>query len=226
VRTAEGLVRAFGKVKTVHGKVKTPRKMKCPVCDRRLAKETKFCTGCGTELSATLAATSAVKPQPEASVGKPILMQRVAAQLIDRLLPLPFLALVYPRWFWVVGVFHLICEMWSGRSPGKMMCRMRVVDAASLKKCGPARGLLRRVGVALGQAAYCRWELVPFAVAYDLVSFLVVWRNRQGRRIEDLLFGTRVIGEGRYRKLKRQCAGCGSAVPARSRFCPNCGNKP
>lgn len=239
IRTAEGLVRAFGKLKTVggkvkrvggkvkavHGRVKSARGMKCPACDKRAAKGTKFCVVCGAELSSGLSAASAIKPQPEAAVRKPVLLQRIAAQLIDRLLPLPFLALVYPEWFWVVGAFHLICEMWSGRSPGKVICRMRVVDERSLKKCGPVRGLLRRVCVALGQVAYCRWEFVMFAVGYDLVSFLFVWRDRAGQRIEDLLLGTRVIGEGRYRKLKRQCAGCGAMMLARARFCPHCGKR-
>jgi uncharacterized RDD family membrane protein YckC len=209
----------------VGAKAKAARKMKCPVCGSRVAKETKFCAGCGVELSAATAVASVNEPRPEAAVRKPVLLQRVAAQLIDRLLPLPFLVLVYPKWFWVVGVFHLICEMWSGRSPGKVICRMRVVDAQTFRKCGPVRGLLRRVGVALGQVAYCRWEFVPFAVGYDLLSFLFVWRDRAGRRLEDMLFGVRVIGEGRYRKLRRQCAGCGEGVSARVQFCPHCGKR-
>jgi uncharacterized RDD family membrane protein YckC len=153
------------------------------------------------------------------------LLRRVTAQLIDRLLPLPFLVLIYPRWFWVVGVYHLLCEMGSGRSPGKVICRMRVVDARSFKRCGPVRGLLRRVGVALGQVAYCRWEWVLYAVAYDLISFLFVWRDREGRRIEDKLLGTRVIGEGQYKKLTRRCSGCDATVSARSRYCPYCGKR-
>jgi len=153
-------------------------------------------------------------------------LRRVAAQAIDRLLPLPFLVLVYPDWAWAVGAFHLVCEMWSGRSPGKLICRMRVVDHGTMKRCGPVRGMLRRVAVAAGQVAYCRWEYMPFAVAYDLVSLLFVWRERRGRRIEDLLFGTRVIGEWRYRNLKRKCSGCNQSISARARFCPHCGKRP
>lgn len=227
VRAALGVARVAAKARLarVGAKAKAARKMKCPVCGSRVAKETKFCAGCGVELSAATAVASVNEPRPEAAVRKPVLLQRVAAQLIDRLLPLPFLVLVYPKWFWVVGVFHLICEMWSGRSPGKVICRMRVVDAQTFRKCGPVRGLLRRVGVALGQVAYCRWEFVPFAVGYDLLSFLFVWRDRAGRRLEDMLFGVRVIGEGRYRKLRRQCAGCGEGVSARVQFCPHCGKR-
>jgi len=146
--------------------------------------------------------------------------------LIDRLAPLPFVVWFYPDWIWVVGAFHLLCEIRAGRSPGKLICRMRTVDAWSLKPCGPARGVLRRIAVALTQVAYCRWELVPLAVAYDLISFLFVWRDRAGRRIEDILFGARVVGEGSYRKLKRQCEGCGAMITARSQFCPHCGNRP
>jgi uncharacterized RDD family membrane protein YckC len=228
VRAAFGVARLVTKagLARVGAGAKAARKMKCPACGSRVAKETKFCAICGADLSAASKATSAIKPRPEAAVKKPVLLQRVAAQLIDRLLSLPFLALVYPDWVWVVGAFHLICEMWSGRSPGKLICRMRVVDAGSLKVCGPVRGLLRRVGVALGQVAYCRWEWISFAIAYDLLSFLVVWRNGAGQRIEDKLLGTRVIGEGRYRKLERECAECGAKVSARARFCPHCGKKP
>lgn len=86
--------------------------------------------------------------------------------------------------------------------------------------------MLRRAVVALGQVAYCRWEYVPFAVAYDLISFLFVWRDRKGRRIEDLLIGTCVIGESHYRNLKSKCAVCGQSMPARVRFCPHCGKRP
>lgn len=228
IRAAAGLIQAFGKVKVaggkvkaVRGKVKAARKAKCPECGRRLANSAKFCAVCGADVSAP----APVKPRTEVTVKKPMLWQRVVAQLIDRLLPLPFLVLVYPEWFWVVGAFHLICEIGAGRSPGKMICRMRVVDAGSLKACGPVRGVFRRIGVALAQVAYCRWEWVPLAVAYDLISFLFVWRDRDGRRIEDKLFGVRVIGEGRYRKVKRECEGCGATVPTRVRFCPDCGKR-
>ncbi|MCI0392603.1 MAG: zinc-ribbon domain-containing protein [Acidobacteria bacterium] len=215
VRAVAGLARAAGKVKAA-------RKTKCPDCGNRVAKNVKFCTVCGADVTAT----PPVKPRTETAVKKPILPLRIAAQLIDRLAPLPFLVLVYPDWAWVVGAFHLLCEIRAGRGPGKWVCRMRAVDAGSLKPCGPMRGALRRIGVALAQVAYCRWEWVPFAVAYDLISFLFVWRDRAGRRIEDKLFGTRVIGEGRYRKLRRQCEGCGAMVSARSRFCPHCGKRP
>lgn len=232
VRTAEELVRAFGKVRaisgrigTMRGKVAAARGMKCPSCGGRAAAGTRFCMVCGADLTAkNLSASSAVRPRPRTE--RPVVLRRVAAQAIDRLLPLPFLVLVYPDWAWAVGAFHLVCEMWSGRSPGKLICRLRVVDDGTMKRCGPVRGMLRRVAVAAGQVAYCRWEYLPLAVAYDLVSLLFVWRERKGRRIEDLLFGTRVIGEGRYRNLKRKCAGCGQSISARARFCPHCGKRP
>jgi uncharacterized RDD family membrane protein YckC/RNA polymerase subunit RPABC4/transcription elongation factor Spt4 len=215
-------IRVVAELAKVTGKVKAAYKPKCPDCGRRVAKSLKFCPACGAEFSAD----SPAKPRTESAVKKPILPQRVAAQLIDRLAPLPFVVWFYPDWIWVVGAFQLLCEIRAGRSPGKFICRMRAVDAWSLKPCGPVRGLLRRIGVALAQVAYCRWEWAPFALAYDLISFLFVWRGRAGRRIEDILFGTRVIGEGSYRNLKRKCEGCGAMVPARSRFCPHCGRKP
>ncbi len=214
-RVAAEAVRVFRKAKAA-------RWAKCQSCGRRIANSSQFCTVCGASRSAT----SSVQPQPVSeAVKKPIIFQRVAAQLIDRLAPLPFLVLFYPDWVWVVGAFHLICETSSGRSPGKWICRIRVVDAASLKKCGPLRVMLRRLGSAFAQVAYCRWEWVPVAVAYDFISFLFVWRDRSGQRIEDKLLGIRVISEGSFRNLKRRCTACGAAISARARFCPQCGRK-
>lgn len=229
VRTAEELVRALGKVRAISSRVGAMRSraaaargIKCPACGGRAATGTRFCMGCGMDFTKPATMSSAVRPRVE----RPVVLRRAAAQAIDRLLPLPFLVLVYPDWAWAVGAFHLVCEMWSGRSPGKMICRLRVVDDATMKRCGPVRGMVRRAGVALGQVAWCRWEYVPFAAAYDLVSFLFVWRERKGRRIEDLILGTRVMGEGIYRNLKRKCAGCGQSMPARARYCPHCGKRP
>lgn len=222
IRAAAQLGRALGKAKAAGGRVKAARKAKCPECGSRLAANVKFCPGCGTEASAT----STPRPRPEAAVKKPMLLQRGAAQVIDRLLPLPFLVYPYPRWIWVVGAFHLLCEIGAGRSPGKWIWRMRVVDARTLRPCGPIRGVIRRIGAALAQMAYCRWEWAPFAAGYDLISFLFVWASRDGRKIEDNLLRTRVIGEGRFRKLKRQCEWCKAMVSGRARFCPHCGKEP
>ncbi len=215
LRAAAGVVRTFRRAKAL-------RRAKCQSCGQRIANNTQFCAVCGASRSAT----SLVKLQPADAIKKPILLQRVMAQLIDRLAPLPFLVWFYPDWIWVVGAYHLLCEIFSGRGPGKLISRTRVVDVRSFKKCGPLRAMLRRLGAALGQMAYCRWEWLLCAFAYDLISFLFIWRDRAGQRLEDMLIGTRVISEGNYRKLKRLCAACGASFSVRARFCPQCGRKP
>lgn len=218
IQTAAAIARAARRAAALRG-------TKCRVCGKRMAEGVQFCSACG----AARTARASAKPQAGSGVKKPNVFRRVLAQAIDRLVTLPFLVLVYsgwPKWMWgAVGV-HLLCDAFTGRGPGKWICRLRVADARSLAKCGGARAILRRVGVAAAQAAYCHWETLPFALGYDFLSFLFVWRDPAGQRLEDKLLGTRVLGEGAFRKRKWECGTCGNQVAARARFCPKCGNRP
>lgn len=201
------------------------RGVKCKACGKRLSDGALFCPACGVARG-TLA--PAKTPHP-AVVKKPLMLRRVLAQLVDRLLTLPFLILVYagwPKWVWAAVAVQLLFDGFTGRSPGKWLCRLRVADAKSLKPCAGLRAILRRVGVAAGQVAYCSWEGLPFALGYDFISWLFVWRDRVGQRLEDKLLGTRVLGEGAFRKRKPECSACGTQLNTRARFCPRCGNRP
>ena len=184
-------------------------------CGARLPNGASFCPACGA--AAHTIQSSAVTSR-QSTVAR-----RFLAEVIDRLLPLPFIAYVFPPWVFAVVAYHLICDgAPSGRGPGKWIFRLRVVSVSSKEPCGICRAALRRLSTALGQAAYCTWVLVPFVIAYELASFAFVWLNPAGRRIEDYLAGTQVISEGQYQKLRPLCAGCGERVSVSTRYCPHC----
>ncbi|MEK6410296.1 MAG: RDD family protein [Acidobacteriota bacterium] len=187
-------------------------------CGARLPNAASFCPACGA--AAHTIQSSAVTSR-QSTVAR-----RLLAEVIDRLAPLPFIAYVFPPWVFVVIAYHLICDgSPSGRGPGKWIFRLRVVSVSSKQPCGICRAALRRLSIALGQAAYCTWALVPFAIAYELVSLAFVWLNPTGRRIEDYLAATQVISEGQYQKLRPVCTGCGERVPVSTKYCPHCGTR-
>lgn len=217
LRAVAALARAANRAAKLRG-------VKCKACGKRLTDGALYCPVCG------MARNGLVPAKAQGSTAKkPRLFRRVLAQLIDRVLTLPFLVLVYSgweKWLWAAVAFHLLCDAFTGRSPGKWVCRIRVADARTLTKCRGLRAMLRRVGVAATQGAYSRWEWMPFALGYDLIAFLFLWRDPAGQRLEDKLLGTRVLGESVFRPQKWECASCGNQVAARARFCPKCGNRP
>jgi uncharacterized RDD family membrane protein YckC len=187
-------------------------------CGARLPNGASFCPACGA--AAHNLHSSAVTSR-QSTVAR-----RLLAEVIDRLAPLPFIAYVFPPWVLVVIAYHLICDgAPSGRGPGKWVFRLRVVKVSSKQPCGICRAALRRLPTALGQAAYCTWVLVPFVLAYELVSLAFAWLNPTGRRIEDYLAGTQVISEGQYQKLRPACGACGERVPVSTKYCPHCGTR-
>jgi uncharacterized RDD family membrane protein YckC len=193
---------------------------RCPACGAPRHRAARFCASCGAAASPVAARVRPLIPA-RARAG---LLRRALAEVMDRFIPLPFIAYFFPAWIWVVVVYHLICDGTpAGRSLGKALCWLRVVSVTSLEPCGLLRSMVRRLGPALCQAAYCAWEFVPLALAYDLISLAFVWLNPSGRRLEDYLAGTQVITEGAYRQLQPPCPSCGEGVPARAHFCPHCG---
>lgn len=184
-------------------------------CGVRLPGGASFCPACGAPAH-NIQSSAVTSRQSTVS-------RRLLAEVIDRLAPLPFIAYLFPPWLLVVIAYHLICDgAPSGRSLGKWIFRLRVVSVSSKQPCGICRAALRRLPTAIGQAAYCTWVLVPFVLAYELLSLAFVWHNPTGRRIEDYLAGTQVISEGQYQTLRPVCAGCGERVPA-TKYCPHCG---
>src|SRR5438105_15479046 len=69
------------------------------------------------------------------STSKPALWRRGLAELIDRLLPLPWLAFIFPKWVVIVFLYHLLCDAGTERrSLGKWVCRLRVIAVETRAK--------------------------------------------------------------------------------------------
>jgi uncharacterized RDD family membrane protein YckC len=135
---------------------------------------------------------------------RPALWRRVAASLIDRLAPLPCIALVYPRWALVVFAYHLLADCTpERRSVGRWVCRLRVVSAASDGPCRWWQAVLRRGGIAVTQTAWCLWEFVPFVLLYELIALASALLDAQGRRPEDFAARTRVVSEKEFSRLQK-----------------------
>ena len=176
----------------------------------------RFCPRCGA--AAQILGGLAVATESRA------LARRALAEVVDRLIPLPFIAYLFPPWIFVVVAYHLICDGSPlGRSPGKWIFRLRVVSISANEPCGVWRSILRRLPIALGQAAYCSWALVPVIITYELASFAFVWLNPNARRFEDYLAGTQVITEGQYQRVRPVCGECGSRMSLAAQYCPHCG---
>jgi hypothetical protein len=104
-------------------------------CGAQLPNGASFCPACGT--AAHNVQSSAVTSR-QSTVAR-----RFLAEVIDRLVPLPFIAYVFPPWVLVVIAYHLICDgAPSGRSPGKWIFRLRVVSVSSKQPCGICRAAL------------------------------------------------------------------------------------
>jgi uncharacterized RDD family membrane protein YckC len=188
----------------------------CRACGAAIERGAGFCALCG-------AAQAGVTPSMNLR-SRPGMIRRALAEIIDRLVPLPFLAYLFPFWVWVVVAYHLICDgSPSGQSVGKWVCRLYVVSTTTGEPCSVWRSLLRRLPTALGQAAYCAWMMIPLVIAYELISVAFVWLNPSGRRIEDYIAGTRVITRSAYLSLHRRCARCGERMTAGARYCSQCG---
>jgi uncharacterized RDD family membrane protein YckC len=119
------------------------------------------------------------------------------------------LAFFFPQWTAVVFLYHLLCDSSpERRSPGKWICRLRVVSADTGRKCAWWRAALRRTGSVLSQSAWCQiWtmpEWLPLVLAYELISLAFVMISPTGRRLEDLLAGTRVVTERSYRQRQKR----------------------
>lgn len=136
--------------------------------------------------------------------GRPALWRRGLAELIDRMFPLPFLAFIFPKWIVVVFLYHLLRDSSpTRRSVGKVIFRLRVVSADDGRKCAWHQAVLRRVGSAASQSAWCMWEALPFVMLYELISLAFVLVTPAGRRPEDFVAGTHVVTERVFRRSKK-----------------------
>lgn len=141
--------------------------------------------------------------QPPRTLKRPAFWRRVLAGVIDRLVPLPFVAFFFPEWTLVVFVYHLLCDCSpERRSIGKWLCRLRVTDAAG----GQSRiwqALLRKIVVATTQSAWSLWQFIPFVLVYELLALVCVLLDPRGRRPEDFVAGTLVVTEKQFRRLRQ-----------------------
>jgi uncharacterized RDD family membrane protein YckC len=136
---------------------------------------------------------------------RPPVWRRALAGAIDRLITLPWLAFFFPKWTLVVLAYHLLCDGGpERRSLGKWVCRMRVVGVAGAPHCQWWKAVLRRLGAAVSQTAWCLWQFVPWVLAYELAALACVLLDTQGRRPEDFLAGTRVVTEKTFRQLQNR----------------------
>ena len=153
----------------------------------------------GTAESGASAGTRVVQPHlaPVSNrVQRPAFARRLLAELLDRLIPLPFILAGYfwPEWLAVVFAWHLLRDAGPRRrSLGKWVCRLRVArwNGAS---CAWWQASLRRVGSAVSQTAYCLPGWWVWAFVYDLGTVACVLLSPRGQRLEDWLAGTWVCG--------------------------------
>jgi uncharacterized RDD family membrane protein YckC len=194
-----------------------PPSERCGGCGAALQAGAHFCIACGAPLMRQVVVAE------EPAVERPALVLRLLAEVIDRLAPLPFALLGYfwPGWLVVVFAWHLLrdCSP-QRRSFGKMICRLRVVAIEDQRRCVWGRAMLRRIGSALSQTAYCLPELMFWAFVYDLVSLAFVLLSPAGRRMEDYLAQTVVVSERSYRRRLRALAQRGERLPQRAALRP------
>jgi uncharacterized RDD family membrane protein YckC len=133
------------------------------------------------------------------------LFRLVLAELIDRVLPLPFLAFFFPGWTLFVLAYHLLYDCGpNSRSVGKWVCRLRVVQINRVETCNWWRAPLQRFGIAASQAAWSLWLGIPFVLAYELGSLAFVLLSPTGQRAEEYLAGTLVVTEKAYKQITKR----------------------
>lgn len=127
-----------------------------------------------------------------ASIGR-----RLAAGVIDRLLPLPFLATFFWPWALVVIAYDLGRDA-QGASFGKRLMGLRTVmvspdPALDGQPCTAGRSLLRNLLWAGARLCYLSVVLVPVGIVLDVTGCLMVLLTPEGRHLGDRIGGTRVV---------------------------------
>ncbi|MGE0886379.1 MAG: RDD family protein [Blastocatellales bacterium] len=140
-------------------------------------------------------------------------------------------------------------------SYGKKFVGLRVARSNGQQNCGWWRMVGRRFVPACSQAAYSllmfalltggplmppplslpyaefvksgqpQLALLMLSGVYDLVSMTTVMISAGAMRIEDYIFGTRVISVLAGKETHRKCATCKMPIQKLSRFCGHCGMK-
>ncbi len=122
--------------------------------------------------------------------------RRFLAEVIDRLVPCPFLTYFFPFWSVVVIGYHLFNDaLPGGRSIGKGLMGLKVVAVTDHSPCTLARSFLRNIAWTINQLTYLSVILIPLALIYDLMECLLVLFHPKGRRLGDYIAGTQVVPE-------------------------------
>ena len=192
----------------------------CTKCKKVCKKNENFCLYCGTPFSISTKTTLNTNGLQFRSS----LLRRFVADLIDRLIPLPFLTYLFPEWIIVVIVYHLFCDSTkSNRSIGKYLCRLRIVSIDVIEPCGFLKATTHRFFLTLCQVSYCTLQFYLIALTYEFLSVIFLVLNPQNRSWEDCLLGTQIIRERDFRRAYRKCFSCKQQTHIQAKFCPLCG---
>jgi uncharacterized RDD family membrane protein YckC len=125
------------------------------------------------------------------------LFRRLAADIIDGIIPLPFIATFFPVWVVVPILYALFCDS-QGASVGKKLLGLSVVCCSKNPNqhgtlCNTGRSVLRNVGYLVGALCTLSAVLSPLGIGYNITEAILVWFRKDGRRLGDLLAGTQVV---------------------------------
>jgi uncharacterized RDD family membrane protein YckC len=130
-------------------------------------------------------------------------LRRALADLVDRLIPMPFLAHFFWPWALVCVAYDLVTDA-RGGSPGKRLLGLQVQIVSprhglSGQPCNLGRSILRNLLWGVARLCYASSVLTPIGIAYDVMECLLAAFSPTGRRLGDLLAGTQVVAheEGR-----------------------------
>lgn len=124
-------------------------------------------------------------------------LRRLAAGLIDRLLPLPFLIPLFWPWALVVLAYDLGRDA-RGGSIGKRLMGLETVAAVldpalDGQPCTAGRSLLRNLLWMGSRLCYFSVFLSPIGFALDVTACLMALLTPEGRHLGDRIGGTRVV---------------------------------
>lgn len=148
------------------------------------------------KLELALRPGSHCKTTGEALTTAPVLC-RVAAGLIDRLVPLPFLIPFFWPWVLVVIAYDLGRDA-AGASVGKRLLGLKTVMVSpdpSLdgQACTLGRSLLRNLLWTGVRLCYLTVVLVPVGLVLDAAGCLMALLTAEGRHWGDRIGGTQVV---------------------------------
>jgi hypothetical protein len=125
--------------------------------------------------------------------------RRAAADLIDRLVPLPFIAHFLWPWELVCLAYDLHCDT-GGASLGKRLLGLEVrignppAPRHGRPCCLPC-SLVRNGLWCLARLCHASVAFLPLGLARDLAECLLILFQPQGRRLGDLIAGTQVVAK-------------------------------